>query len=145
MCYSENSVLKITFILVNIIVNTEFQHINVVKITLKNLTLMAITDFPLYIPNLRRSVNNHTIWGLGASSFFPLCFYYASVTILPRWPRFCCAVGARLCYDHNMTMKMRLRLVYAYGDSAANLLRPLEAMELHVHFRCVFESFLYKI
>ena len=44
-----------------------------------------------------------------------------------------------------MTMKMRLRLVYAEGDAAANLLRPLEAMELHVHFCCVFESFLYKI
>ena len=120
MYYSENSVLKITFILVNIIVNTECQHTNVVKITLTDFTLMAITDFPLYIPNLRRSVNNHTIWELGASSFLPLCFYYASVTILPRWPRFCCAVSARLCYDHNMTMKIRLRLVYADGDAATS-------------------------
>ena len=59
-------------------------------------------SFSKIIPNRRGSVDNHTIWGLGASSTLPLRFYYASAT----------------------TMKMRLRLVYTDGDAAATLSRP---------------------
>ena len=61
------------------------------------------------IPNRRGSVDNHTIWRLGASGTLPLRFYYASATLLLR---------------SHYTMKNRLRLVYADGDAAATLLRP---------------------
>ena len=40
--------------------------------------------FSKIIPNRRRSVDSHTIWGLGASSTLPLRFFYASVTLLLR-------------------------------------------------------------
>ena len=58
--------------------------------------------FSKIFPNRRGSVDNHTIWGLDASSTLLL----------------------RICYDPTTTMKIRLRLVYADGDAATTLLRP---------------------
>ena len=69
--------------------------------------------FSKIIPNRRGSVDSHKIWGSDASSTLPLRFYYASITL-----------PLRCCYDPNTTMKIWLRLVYADGDVAANLLRP---------------------
>ena len=43
----------------------------------------------------------------------PVRCYYASTTL-----------PLRFCYDPTTTMKIRLRLVYADGDTAATLLRP---------------------
>ena len=65
--------------------------------------------FSKIIPNRRGSVDSHTIWGLDASSTFPLRFYYASVTLL-----------LRSYYDNEYLAALSLR----DGDVAATLLRP---------------------
>ena len=69
-------------------------------------TLMAITDF-LYnyskSPRKRRRPHDLRAWR----------FQYAATTL-----------PLRFCYDHTTTMKIRLRLDYADGDTAATLLRP---------------------
>ena len=69
--------------------------------------------FSKIIPNRRRSIDIHTIWGLDGSSTFPLRFYYASIKLLPCF-----------CYNPATTMKIPLSLAYADGDAAANLLQP---------------------
>ena len=65
--------------------------------------------FSKTIPNRRRSIANHTIWGHDAYSTLPLRFYYASTTLLLHF-----------CYDPTTTMKIQLRLVYADGDAAGH-------------------------
>ena len=61
--------------------------------------------FSKIIPNRRGSVDCHTT--------LPVRFHYASTTL-----------PLRSCYDPTTTMKIWLRLVYADGDVAANVLRP---------------------
>ena len=69
-------------------------------------------SFSKIIPNRSRSVDSHTIWGLHASSTFPLRFCYASVTLLPRCSRFGCVVIALLLrsrYDNEDPATLRVR------------------------------------
>ena len=69
-------------------------------------------SFSKIIPNRSRSVDSHTIWGLHASSTFPLRFCYASVTLLPRCSRFGCVVIVLLLrsrYDNEDPATLRVR------------------------------------
>ena len=85
-------------------------------------------SFSKIIPNRSRSVDSQ-IWGLHASSTLPLCFYYASVSLLPRCSRFGCVVIALLLqsrYDNEdpaTLMAMQLRACYDIGDGATLSLR----------------------
>ena len=83
--------------------------------------------FSKVIPNRRGSVVNHTIWGLDASSTLPLCFYYASATLL-----------LRSHYDNEDLVTLSLRRWRCSCDLATTL-----AMELR--FRCAFVSSLYRM
>ena len=81
--------------------------------------------FSKIIPNRRGSVDNHTILGLDTSSTLPLCFFYASVTLLLS-PH----------YDNEDLATLSLRW-WRWGCDLATTL----AMELR--FCCAFISFLY--
>ena len=94
-------------------------------------------SFSKIIPNRSRSVDSHTIWGLHASSTLPLRFYYASLRCC-RASHDSVALSLRFCYDPATTMKIRLRSVYANGESATRLLRHRRRSYVFVALLCHF-------
>ena len=83
--------------------------------------------FSKIIPNLRGSVDSHTIWGHDASSRLPVRFCYASATL-----------PLRCCYDPTTTMKIWLRWWRCSWDLLTTLAKELR-------FRCALVSYLFRI